>query len=165
MKKGQLDIPILGFVIIVIAILLAAPLLLKINTDILTNIDTSVSNVSLAGGAAAATVQTGFTNFWDYAVVFAFFASIIILLLSAFLVDVHPVFYVVWFIAMVMLFMFAADLFEMLDQVYTSPTFATEVAALPLTNFLYENVILITLGVAMLSAMIMYSKYKMNQGI
>lgn len=100
-KKGQLENPIIAFTILVIGLIMFAPIALKIFVNVHSSVGNSLGNVSAGGVTAKANFQevTGtLVTFWDKVVVAAFFLSIIILFVSAFLIDAHPFFVVIyWF--------------------------------------------------------------------
>ena len=99
-KKGQLDNPIIAFAVIIIGLLILAPVVLKIMRSVQEPVSASFGNLTGKGGETAqanfnAVIVTGI-NFWDKVVVAAFIFAVLLLLVSAFLVDAHPFFIVLY---------------------------------------------------------------------
>lgn len=163
-KKGQFDFPIITFVIIVAGLLFIAPFILKIVNSTLTPFETALSNTP--GGnqsGAVANVQivhTTFINFWDGVLAIAFLISVILLFVSAFLIDTSPVFMVLYIILLFLTVAFAPNILKAINNIYESAQFATEVSALAFMDFLRLNFGLVITVIGVLTMIIIYAKVR-----
>ncbi len=160
MKKGQLDYPIITFAIVVIALLFLGPILLKIGNEILNPFQNTLGNMSDDAGTSIAKVHGGMTNFWDWIFLSAFVVVMVLMFLSSFLIDVHPVFIIIFILAGLMTFIFMPEVMKTVDKLWESPQFAVEQSQMSLTNFLREYFSVVLLGAYLLCGVIIYAKIK-----
>ena len=81
-KSGQLDFPIITFVILIFALLLIAPIVLKIMNQINSGVGASLGNVTNGGEVAKANFQSVLQvgiNFWDKVIISALILSLLLL--------------------------------------------------------------------------------------
>lgn len=161
-KKGQLDYPIVTFVLIVVGLIILAPIMLKIFINVKNPISNQLGNMTNMGGQMAqanfnVVMDTGI-NFWDKVITAAFIIAILLLFVSAFLIDTHP-FFIILYIAMnLMLILFAPAIVDSLSNIYDSSTFATEVAYLTLINYIRLHFGLFLTFVMVITGIIIYAK-------
>ena len=162
MKRGQtsLAIPIITFALIVIILLFAAPFFLKIFNSVVNPLQPILGNQSSAAGDAVGSISSSFTKWWDILIVMAFLANILIFLISAFLIDTHPAFALVFLLAGFFTIIFAPMIMDAVTQIWELPAFATESGQLPITNFLREYYGAIVTGVMMIGGIILYSRIR-----
>jgi hypothetical protein len=159
-KRGQMEIPIITFIVIVAGLIILAPFVLKIMGSILTPFGSAVGNVTTEAGTNVAFIQTTFVNFWDWVILIAFTINVVMLVISAFLVNTHPIFLVMYIIFGIFTFIFAPMIKDILDKIYADPNFALQVSQLPITDFLREYLAIILLVIFFISGIIMYSKIR-----
>lgn len=166
-KRGQIE-SIFYFFAIVFIIFLTAPLFLKISTDMLSHVEAVGGNISSTAGGDVKYLKTSMNNLWDEMIVLLFFGNIMLLLVSAFLVDVHPLFVILYIIGLVMLFVFAMPIWDVLNQIYSGTgagsVLSTQTNQMALTKFIIDYFGIILLGVVILSGIIMYAKFKFFGG-
>ena len=144
----------------VIVLLLLSPIMLKIVNEILTPFQAQVGNMSAEAGAGVATIHTSFLNFWDFIIVITFVVITLLLFISAFFIDTNPLFVVLYLILAFILMIFAPDMTRIIDQIYDSPQFLTEITSIPMSDFLRTHFEIITLGIIILSGVVIYGKLK-----
>lgn len=161
-KKGQLDFPLISFIVLIFGLLLIAPIMLKIFTSIQAPMSNSLGNLTDKGGDIA---QANFNHvmnigitWWDKVIIAAFFLSIILLVISSILIDTHPVWSILYIIIAFMLVIFAPDIIGSLDNIYNSQTFATEVNYLSFMNSLRVHFAEFLVGLIVFTGIIMYGK-------
>lgn len=167
-KKGQLDYPIITFVIVVFSLMLLAPIMLKIFYSVQTPVSNSLGNLTNHGGEQAqanfnSVMGTGI-NFWDKIILFAFILATILLIISAFLIDTSPVWIILYIFISFMLILFAPDIVGTLDNIYNSPTFAVESANLAFIGSLRDNFGTILVGIMVITGIIIYGKIAFTGG-
>lgn len=132
-KKGQLDYPIVTFIIIVFGLLIFAPIFLKVFISVKNPVSAQLGNISAGGQTAQANFNTVIDtaiNFWDKVIISAFIIAIILLVISAIFIDASPFFIILYIFIAFMLAIFSPDIIASLDSIYDSPAFATEVSYL-----------------------------------
>lgn len=161
MKRGQIDTPIILFVAIVIGLIVMAPILLKVFNEINNAVGPALGNVT-NGGATAQTnfnaVMNPLINWWDKILTIVFFIDIVLLLLSAFLIDTHPFWVILYVFMAFMLILFIPDMLQVPNTIYDSAAYATEVAQLGFMDALRQNFVMIVLGIIILTGIIIYGK-------
>ncbi len=161
-KLGQANI--VAFIAVVVGLFILAPLMLKIVNSTLDPLEDTLNNSNVEAGERVGYVHDTFINFWDYVLALAFLANVIMMLVFAFLVDSHPLFSIMYMLSLVFTFMFSHYVVIPVTTILGMSQFATEVGQLPIVNFLVLRFDLILLGLAILSGIIMYSKFRGSGG-
>ena len=159
-KRAQLEIPIITFIVVVIALLIASPFILKWFNSFVTPFGEAVGNITEEAGTNVAFVTSTFVGFWDFVILIAFLINLILLFISAFLVDTHPVFLILFILFGFFIFIFAPEVIKIVDEIYDSPQFALEVSQAPMIDFVRANFAYIILGVFFVCGIIIYSKFR-----
>jgi len=166
-KLGQFDNPVIMFAIIVIGLLLIAPIGLKIMRSIQAPMSTALGNVSNGGQVAQTNfnkvINTGI-NFWDKVIVSLFVLAIILLFVSAFLVDAHPFFILLYVLLNLFLILFAPNIIEAVDKIYDSSTFAQETTMLVFMNTIRLHYVGFLIGIMVITGIIIYGKIALFGG-
>lgn len=167
-KRAQIDNPLIAFAIIVIALIIFAPIALKIFLNVHTSMGNSLGNVTGGGGDLARQnlqkVTGTLVTFWDKVIVAAFFLAIILLFVSAFLVDAHPFFIVLYIFLNFMLILFAPSVLQSVDTIYDSAAFATEITYLTFLDSLRNNFVPFLVGMMVIAGIITYGKLAFFRG-
>lgn len=161
-KKGIIGSVIIFFAIM-IGVFIISIVILKLSNSILGPMQTSVGNVSETAGTNVGYIKDTFANWWDYVIVLLFLLNVILLFISAFLVDINPAFLFLYIIALIFLFSLGTAALEAMDTIWSATDFSTEAGQLPITQFLVDNFAIVMLGVVILSGVIMYAKFKINK--
>ncbi len=145
-KKGQI-LSVIIFVGIVVSVFIVGLIMMKFTTSILTPFKTSIGNVSTTAGDAVGSLETHFVNAWDYVIIAFFIFNILLLMITAFMVDSHPVFLLFYVFGAVLLILFAPSILTALEGIWTSPAMTnngqlTQVN-MPITNFIINNFMVI----------------------
>jgi hypothetical protein len=161
-KKGQMmEYGIISFVGIVIIMLLLAPFLINIVTTVLGEFGTELTAVDAEAGAAVTSIETTYTNLWDIVIILLFVLNVLLLFISAFLVDTHPVFFIMYILFAFFTVMFVPNVLDVVNEVYDHSQYAGDVGLyLQFTEFILNNFMVIILGILILSGIIMYAKFK-----
>ena len=163
-KKGQMDFPILTFAIILIMLIVMAPIILKVVRSTLTPFSEGMTNITIGGGELASTnvnyVLGVFVSFWDGVILFAFLLAVILLFVSAFLIDANPFFMILYILMLFLTVVFAPEILGAVDRIYEANAYAEEVALVPFVDFLRLNFGLIIVGIGILTMIIIYAKIR-----
>lgn len=162
-KRGQAQ-SIIIFFAVVVGILLTSIIVLRLVNTIITPFSAQIGNVSAPVGEAVDYAHSRFTSVWDWVIVLAILLNTILLFVSAFLVDIHPAFLLIYIIAVFFLIIFGNSLLYALDNIWDKFGTSTETAQTPLTQFIINNFQLFVLGIIVLSGILMYAKFKFFSG-
>lgn len=160
-KKAQLDNPILTFAVLVIGLVILAPIVMKIFISVQAPVSVALGNVSTGGVTAQSNfdyVMTTAINFWDKVVIGAFFAGVLLLFVSAFFIDTHPAFVVLYIFTNFLIMLFIPSIMQAADNIYDSSTFVTETAYLTMMDAIRTHFVEILLGVMVITGIIIYAK-------
>jgi len=163
-KKGQIDFPIVTFAIIVLGLIIISPVVLKVVRSTLTPTASALNNMTGQGGELASTnvnyVLGIFVNFWDGVIIFMFLFSIILLFISSFMIDSHPLFMVVYILILFLTVVFAPEILGAIDRIYEANAFATEIPLIPFIDFIRLNFGIILTAIGILTMIIIYAKLR-----
>lgn len=163
-KRGQFDFPIITLVIVIVGLILVAPTVLKIVRGTLTPFADSLGNSTVAGAGTASNsvnyVLGVYVNMWDGAILFCFLIAVILLFISAFLIDANPFFMVLYILLMFLTIFFSPNILQAVDRIYESNAFAEEVALLSSIDFIRLNFGLIITVLGVLTMIIIYAKVR-----
>lgn len=167
-KKGQ-ALSIVVFFVIILAVFVLAVILMSLVNTILTPFRENIAVVDNRSAETVGDIQGKFNAVWDWSIALLFLLNLILLFFSAFMVDIHPAFLVLYIIAVAFLMMFGGTIVGALDALY-NPTgvFGTgNVTAggnayenMPIIFWLLNNFTMVILGIIVLSGVIMYAKFK-----
>ncbi|MDI6738157.1 MAG: hypothetical protein QME12_06630 [Nanoarchaeota archaeon] len=160
-----MDFPILTFAVIIIALIVMAPFIMKIISSFKGSVAPALGNVS-GGGQQAATefthvLDTG-GDMLDKAMIAVFFMLLLLMLVSSFLIDTSPFWVILYILVVFFIVLFVPNIMDALGAaVYDSPTFATESAGLSFMNSLRMHFGEFLVGIAVLSGIIIYGKVRL----
>lgn len=167
-KRGQVE-SIIIFFFLVIAIFIASIIVLRLTNTIITPFSQMLNNTGMPGSqqasAVVSNVQTRFAGVWDWVVVLLFLFNVLILFISAFLIDIHPAFAIIYIIAVIFLFVFGNSMLYVLDNVWNTFASDLEASQTPLQQFIINNFNVIMLGIVFLTGLIAYAKFKFFSGM
>jgi hypothetical protein len=166
-KKSQAQSIIIFFVLIV-AVLAVSIIILRITNSVITpfaeQLNATGTKEAIQASGAVSFAQSKFTAVWDWVIILLILFNVVILLVSAFLVDIHPAFLIIYIFAGLFLFIFGNSALGALDAIWGGVGTSTETAQTPLQQFLINNFQMFMLGIYVLSGVVMYSKIKWFSG-
>jgi|TARA_Y100000310_G_scaffold3988_1_gene4897 hypothetical protein len=159
-KKGQMEYPIIIFIVVIFGLILLSPFILKIFNSFVTPFGSAVGNVTEQAGTNVAHVVTTFVGFWDFVIMIGFLINVILLFITAFLADTNPFFLIIFILFGVFTMIFAPEVLEVLDKIYDSPDFALETSQVEMVDFLRNYFGLIIVGIYFIVGVILYAKFR-----
>tara|TARA_Y100000310_G_scaffold166099_1_gene165811 strand:+ start:1897 stop:2439 length:543 start_codon:yes stop_codon:yes gene_type:complete len=160
-KRGQIDSPIIAFAVLVIGLMILAPVLLKVFLNVDSSFGNALGNTTAGGDVAKANfkaVSNTLVTFWDKVIIAAFFVAILLLLVSAFFIDAHPFFIVLYILLNFFLILFAPTMITAIDNIYDSADFAQEIVYLSFLDTLRNNFTVFLVGMMVITGIIIYGK-------
>ena len=155
--KAQTDI--IAFIVAIIAILILAPVMLKVVNTSLSSFSTAINQTSNVASERVTSVHNTFVSFWDWLIAIAFLVNVLMLFVFAFLVDTHPIFSLFYLISSVITISFSHYIITPISTILGMDAFSQEVLQLPITGFIVNWFDLILLGIIIVTGVIMYGKY------
>ena len=159
-KKAQ-DFGIVTFVGMVLVLLFLAPILLKIVRSTTGGFSDAINSTDAEAAKRVDLTSSKFVQFWDYMIVIVFGINVLLMLISAFFIDTHPAFMILYIFVTFLTAVFAPEVLDSANKVWATPQFSEETGIyLSLTGFLLENFGSLLLGVIILTGIIIYAKIK-----
>ncbi len=156
-KKGD-PTDIVLFLVMIFFLAVSLVVALFANTKIKEVIDTTVLNET----AAYSHIETSFSNVNDYVVQRGFvliFAILIIgILVSSFLIRVHPIFIFIYIITLAVAIFVAVFLANTYEALVLTDEFAAFSANYAMITFIMQHIVKILIGVGALSMIIIFGK-------
>lgn len=150
-KKGNAVLDSLFIIVIlfvaIISIIIARVVLTDLNTDI--QADATLSNLTKS------TVQAEsdrFGNLFDGIFIFVFVLLWIAALIASFMIDTHPIFLIFTLILMIFVFIVAAFMGNVYEEVTADSDLATAIASFPMANYIWTHmlIVIICVGASMI---------------
>lgn len=156
-KKGFEFSPAFFFTLIVVVFIIA-PVILLVMREVTTNTFSSLNDSSPQAVDVGEFAVNKVRTFFDILIVIGITISLLMLFISAFFIDTNPVWLLVYIIFAFVFVLIMPHLIDVIDRIWNR--FPTDTTALPLTNFLRENLVVFIIAVIFLTGVIMYAKYK-----
>jgi len=159
--KKRAQVGIISFVGVVIALLFLAPMFLNIVTTTTGEFADAINGTDANAAATVDSITSTYTSLWDWTLILIFALNVILLFISAFFIDTHPAFILVFIMIAFFTMAFAPNILDATDKIYNSAQYAGDVAAyLPFMDFIRGNFGAIILGIFVMCGIIMYAKFK-----
>lgn len=158
-KKGQFGI--ITLVAILLVLLFLAPVLLKIVRTSVGGFATALNNTNSEAASVVEETYTTFINLWDYVIIAVFGISVVMLFLSAFFIDTHPAFVILYIFVSFLVMAFTTSMVDIVNKLWDHSQFAVETGVyLTMTEFLKNHFAGVILGIMVLSGIIIYAKIR-----
>lgn len=156
-NKGQV-LGIIAFFAIVIAVFIVGVVLMYMTNKILTPMYNSMNATSdtRVGAVQIKAINDMYNKWWDWAIVFLFIINVMILLISSFMIDIHPAFLILYIFAVAFLFIFGSSVLGAVQEIYTK----MDTGNTSMTGWIINNFMFVMLGIVVLSGIVMYAKFK-----
>jgi len=156
-SKGQTALDLLLAVVVLFVLGFAAvigyQLLSGLNTEIQASPD--MSNTSKAYSAS---VTSGFPATFDGIFIFALVLLWVFLLVTSFLIDTHPVFFVVTILLLFVTFFVGMAVSNAYQEFTTDASFSSYAAAFPMTGWVMEHLLIVIIIIGFTSGVALYAK-------
>lgn len=159
MNKKGLGLEILFIIVIVFAMALVVfmgkSLVDDLNTDIQNDADFSAE-----AKAVSSDVQSRYPAIMDAAVIFLYIMIWIAILISAYVIDTHPVFFIVSLIVIVITLIVSLSISDGYTDIVADGDFSTMPDTFPMINFLLSNLFALTIVQGFSVIIVLYGKYR-----
>lgn len=161
-KRGAFDNPVVTLAIALVALLILAPVILKIVNSVSTGFSNGLGNMTGGGGTLAKAnfdyITGKYLNFFDKIVLAIFISLILLDFISAFFIDASGFFVIIYILSNLFLVLFAPAFISVADTIYNSSQFTNEVALLSFVDTIRNNFTVFMIGVMVITGIIIYGK-------
>ena len=172
LKKGQVDFAPAMLIAIVIALLLMAPVMIRIIGTVTGTFFSQMNDTAPYAVEEATGAVDVVYNFFDYLILIALFINIIVMFISAWFIDTNPVFVVMYIMFAFIFVLFLPNLLDAVDRVWDKtdemgdldPWREDTSMNLTYTDWIRRNLIVFMIVVIGLTGIITYAKFKLVQG-
>ena len=161
-KKAQFDIMTLGIILIFIFII--APIAFKMTTSVTSKFASAINPMSNKSATMVAQIENKFTSWWDTVIIIAIVGNIILLIISAFLIFVHPAFILVFILMGMLTMIFIPQLLTAPNAIWSNEGISDVTTHLPMTQFFMDHLGVILLAVIIITGIVLYSKLQQSRG-
>lgn len=159
-NKGQVDFPALSFGLIVIVLIILFFLFMRLFNEFFPPISNTLGNLTYGKQAQESFNRTSgvLTNSWDYMFVGIFVFIMIALVISAFLINTHPIFTFIFLLLGFVSVIFISTLSYVVDNFIV--TLGIPLSQMPFTRFVAGNITWLIMGVMVFIGVIIYGKIR-----
>jgi hypothetical protein len=170
-KKAQVEFGPIVLVAVVIALLLMAPIMMRIIGTVTGTFFTQMNTTAPEAVAQASPAVDKVYNFFDYLIVIIMFINVIILFISAWFIDTNPIFIILYIIFAFVLVLFLPNMLTAVDRVWEKTddmasldTWEGNSLNLTFTDWIRRNMIMVIVMIIAMTGIITYAKFKITQG-
>jgi hypothetical protein len=156
------------FIGIIIAIIIIAPIILMVSLKVMDTTATqlgTMTNTNASVNLINYTRNTVATSF-DWAIMLIIIVDFVVLLVSSFLIDVHPVFVVFYILGAFVLVITAPYSMIAAEKIYSMIIFNDPstgvIQYIPMTEFMLNNFGVLIVGILVLTGIIIYAKIRFS---
>lgn len=160
LKSNKSQASIWVWFTVIIGMFIALPIVTYLVMTPIQEVANQINATNTRAATAGTNVLTHFTNFWDSIIIFTFLILTLLLFISAFFIDTHALFVVLYIISALVLIIIAPAVTQLSDAVWGMSQFASATSLMPMTDFIRTHIYGITLSIIILSGIIMYAKFK-----
>lgn len=157
-KQTILDmlLVIVGLFVVSLGMIFGYHILKDLNTDIQADADVAqVAKDDLQG------LTTNYPNFMDNAFVLLMALLWVALVVTSFLVDSHPVFFIITVVLLVFVFMVGMVISNTFQDIAAEDDISSSADDFPMMNWVFQNFLLILIGMGFSSALALYAKERL----
>jgi len=159
-KRGQTILDLLLVIVMLFAISIAFVLGYKVLTEVNTDIqaDEDISDVAKADLNGLA-VQ--YPQFMDNSFVLTLALLWLALIVTSFLIDSHPVFFIITVVLLVFVFLVSMILANAYQDIAADDDLSESAEGFPMMSWVFENFLIIVIAMGFSSALALYAKGKL----
>ena len=128
----------------------------EFSPEIRTEINTPEANATMD------VVDNNFIPLMDGGFMFVFIGLWVFAIIASFMIDTHPIFFVISLILLITILAASAFLSNMYVEFMEDPSYSGYVTAFPITNFILSNLLIVTIIIGASIMLALYAKVKMQ---
>jgi len=126
-----------------------------VNTDIQADLDITPEAKNITGN-----LTTVYPSLMDNLFLFAFVLFIIFVLVSVFLIDTHPIFFIIAIIMLISVFIVGIFLANAYDDIATDSSVSAYSNAFPYTSWVNTHLVELIISIGLMMSIVMFIKFK-----
>lgn len=156
-NNSVLDIAIIVIAVLIMAIgsIFGYMALTDVNADIQADSDMTAEAKNVTGN-----LYTIYPSLMDNLFLFAFVLFIVFVLISVFLIDTHPVFFVIAFILLISVFIVGIFLANAYDDIASDNTVSQYANSFPYTSWVTNHLVELIIAVGLMIGLAMFLKFR-----
>lgn len=162
-KKGNIAFESILILVILGGMAIIAPIAYLVFTDLNTDIQADL-DLSNETKSMSSDMQTRFPSLLDGLFIFALVLLWIFAIVSAFLIDTHPIFFVVAIILLVFIIIIGGAVNNLFNDMAGDADFSTSFNAFPLTTWVMNNLVVVIVFLVVSMILALYGKNKFMGG-
>lgn len=171
-KKAQAEFSAAIAIVIIIGLVILAPIMVRVIGVTTGTFFKQMNETAPTAVSEANTAVDKVYNFFDYLIVIAILINVIILFISAWFIDVNPVFIILYILFAFIFVIILPSVLDAVDTIWSKMDSAgsndpwradSTTTVLKFTNWIRQNLMLFSLIVITLSGIITYAKFKLVQ--
>lgn len=170
-KKAQVEFSPAIVIALIIGLVILAPIMIRIIGTVTGTFFTQMNESAPSAVAEASSAVDKVYNFFDYLIIIALFINIIVLFISAWFIDTNPVFIILYIMFAFIFVLFLPNLMDAVDAVWdrmedmdVHDTWEGNEIKLDFTDWVRQNLIMVSIVVITLTGIITYAKFKLTSG-
>lgn len=117
-----------------------------------------LENISQVAKDSSQNVRVQYPSFFDNAFMLAVILFWVMLLVSSFLIDANPVFFIITIILLMFTFMIGMTISNTYQDIMSDTNFVSFSQEFPKMSWVMDNFLLVIIGMGLSSAMVLYAK-------
>lgn len=170
-KKAQAEFSPAVVIAIIIGLLILAPIMIRIIGTVTGTFFLQMNDTAPSAVAEASSAVDRVYNFFDYLIVIALFINIIFLFFTAWFIDTNPAFIILYIMFAFIFVLFLPSLLDAVDAVWDKmedvgdqDPWRDGSMNLTFTDWVRQNLIIVSVIVIALTGIITYAKFKTTSG-
>lgn len=157
-KFGMFALDILFLVIVVFLMAVVFIVFKKVSYDLVDGM--IVQNEALPDNVQeyGQSMNENSTGFWDFAFLFIFVALIIVLWISVWFIDTHPLFFVLLVVLMIIITLLSMMFSNTFETLMTNSAFSATAAEFTIIPFIMSNIVTIMIVVGFITGVLLFAK-------
>jgi hypothetical protein len=156
-KNAILDTMVIVIILLVLAIVsvIGYSVFTEVNDDIMAD-DTMISEAQDISNE----LHGKYPPLMDNLFLFAFVLLVVFVVISVFMLDTHPIFFIITIVLLIAVFVVAMLLANVYDEVMTDATFASSANLFPYMSWINDNLLGLVIGIGFLISIVLFIKFK-----
>ena len=117
------------------------------------------TDISTEAKTAMTTVNDGYSNWFDAAILSALIFFWALLLITSFMIDTHPVFFIVTVVLLLAVFVVSMYIANAYEELATDEDLSSFADKFPFTTFIFQNLLKIMIVIGLSTGVALYAKF------
>lgn len=157
-KKGNAILDGLTFILVLLAFGVISMVMYNVWNDLEPGVSESINNTE--ANETLNIISENYPSMFDGAFMFVFIGLWITVLVASFMIDSHPIFFVVSLILMIAVTVVSVFLGNAYEEIMLDTDFNDVTASFPATHFILSNLLMVVIVISASIILVLYAKVK-----